>query len=357
MQTFTNYGQYQTGYKPSLKSSASSIKFGDAVYLRNSKFETSVQVPKDSFRLQQKLQTLSGPAKEIADFITRKEKPLFDATGRLPRGSKALPFALGYAAREYELRQKDLKTNPSQDAHIAKDLAGVKLANLQLASDESETANKKAFQLLSRSLNSLATLGYPQESVTPSPVFIHGLYNRGTYAFNNDLYRANQKAWTAAQIKEMDEDFEGLAVGHDSSIQLKKMKEGMPYLERAIELADSIPDHHLSKSEYIIAKGEMHHAIAHLGDSNPEELYNHSRKSRESFAKALEILESLEKSQPEHFTPRHNVLKAKLKDIKIPHLCEEKHRSTTSDGSNVCGTGMHPPWKSRLSMFDIFFGI
>lgn len=347
MQTLTGYAYNHASHRPSAKLQTPSLKFGDAVYLRNSKFEKSLDIPQDSFRLQQKLQRYTGPSKEIADFMTQKEKPLYDETGRFARGQSALPVALTYATRQYELRQADVQNNPTQETQIAKDLAGVKLANLQLASDNSEKANQEAFRLLSGSLNRLIALGYPKQSV--SPVFIHGLYNRGTYAFNNELYRANQELWTPAEIQRRDDHFEGLAIGRKSSVQLKKMKEGMPYLEKAIELADSIPDHHLSKSEYMIAKGEMLHAIAHLSEDQSEDFYNHSQESRDSFAAALKILEEI---AAKDFTPRHQELKRKLEEIKIPHLCDHQHRANANDGSSVCGTSL-PQQHVHINMDDI----
>jgi hypothetical protein len=65
--------------------------------------------------------------------------------------------------------------------------------------------------LLCRSLDRLQASGYLNQKPV-SPIVIHGLYNRATYAFNNDLRQANINKKGISNVLGQDLIFEGLLV-------------------------------------------------------------------------------------------------------------------------------------------------
>lgn len=205
--------------------------------------------------------------------------------------------------------------------------AGIKLANAMLASD---THNEEAFKLLKKSLTLLNKAGYNPTPETASRVYVHGLYNRGCYVFNNELYKYTANSMGPEKMAIEDDIFEGLALHSPEEIETKtelkqRVAEGLPFLEKAIELSTGTSDHGISQTEYLSAKGEMLHALSHMVVYTPQERekVSHNEGSLAAFREALAVLEAID---PRDYTPQHLKLREKLSDTKIPHLCNHIHR-------------------------------
>jgi hypothetical protein len=247
-----------------------SPRFGrDALFERNARFEAPLKrnhsAPNLLKTLKRKLNILfspKAPAKPVKD-------SLYNEQGRI-RGKAVLKAALEQATTDYDASKKP-GVSPQTQA-----LAGIRLANAMLAAD---TDNPGAFLLLDNALKTLHDNGFPTNSEQGAgnipPEYVHGLYNRGCYVLNNDLYRYMTEKIGPEEIVYNDAAHEGMVVAVPPDKNLKEklqsgLQEGLPYLKQAIELAKAIPDRNIALVEYLSAQGEVLHALSHLYDETPK---------------------------------------------------------------------------------------
>jgi hypothetical protein len=255
----------------------------------------------------------------LQDFLERKTTtPLKDeftvsrvTHGRVCRDTD-LPHLLEQAKAEYTA----LETNPNAD-QTKKGMAGIKLANLQLADDND---NKAAFALLKKSLDLLN----PRLSGFSDPAYIHGLYNRGCYVLNNVLHQTSIDLLGQAEMEDTASSYEGLTTGvpkdpKEAEDLKNQILEGLPFLDKAITLSAGLKDQNIAYIEYQSAKGEAMHALSHLAEDTIER-NDFDVQALVSFKHAWDGLNSIE---PKDYTPQHRRLKEKLGDVKIMHMCLE----------------------------------
>jgi hypothetical protein len=307
------------GAKP-MAIKAPNLRFGrDALFERNDRFERIEPTEQQHVDALQNL--LDNPPKEpnpkkAADNIAAQSRFLYDDRGRI-RGKGALPLALRAAQKEYDLLQLSPAATP-----VEKGLAGVKLANAQIAQDIEDPA---VFKLLDQSLKALDSAGYKPTPGNADPVYIHGLYNRGSHYMNNDVYKETAMNNGPEETILTDVGHEGLGLNLEEPSPIirhgiKKLQEGLPYLDKAVTYSKGLKDDKIAVAEYLSAKGEAIHLLSHLDYYNGE---TWSRQGLDVFKEALAELDTVPVAQQ---TPRHLKLAEKIGAIKIPHMCSHQHR-------------------------------
>jgi hypothetical protein len=304
-----------------------SPRFGrDAIFDRNKRFEQPAKSEKITERLLSPFkQAFCVFFKEKKRLTAGEDKPLYNAQGRV-RSAAVLKEALAQAWAEYNLAKQDKSDS------IKQGLAGIKLANAELASN---THNREAFELLKKSFEQLKKAGFEPDVEKAPPVYIHGLYNRGCYVLNNDLHERTIEDIGPEEMAYNEAMFEGMAISPPMDQQSRRalmqgLLEGLPYLEKAIQLSAGIRDHRIAQVEYLSAKGEVLHALSHLTyERNKRKEFE--QQGLDTFQKALKNLESVE---PQHYTPQHLKLAEKISSIKIPHMCSHQHRP--SQAQSLC---------------------
>jgi hypothetical protein len=304
---------------------ANRIKFGrDEIFERNDRFETMFDTDQGQLDALERLitQKAEKPSVEHARKIAEHSAFLYNAWGRV-RGKGALPLAVKAAVLEYRF----LKDSP-YSTPVEVGLAGIKLANAQLAQDKKSAA---AFRLLKSSLQMLQKAGFNPTPGNAPPIYVHGLYNRGTYFFNNDIY----KETTKLVLKEDGKEELAIQVGSHEGLLLQfdmlgrvfgraahELREGLPFLEQAIHLVKNQGDDRIPLIEYLSAKGEVQHALSHLTGRNKRTHQAHDQEALDAFQAALEQLKTVPKEKQ---TARHFKLLEKIGGIRLPHMCSRGH--------------------------------
>ncbi len=303
-----------------------SPKFGrDAIFERNDRFESLNAEDQRQIKILEKL--LASGKRDVAE-IAEKSAFFYDAHGRI-RGKSAVALALQAAQSEYAFFSTDPKANAFDRA-----LAGVKLANAMLAAD---VDCENAFALLDDSLKAVEQSGWNLEKSAISPILVHGFYNRGSYFMNNVLYKESVRNVGPLEANLSDAGHEGLLLVLGRNLDIDgvslKLEEGLPYLEKAVELARRIgAQDKISVAEYLVAQGEACHFLSHLKATpfGTDPVFN--RRSLDAFKEALEEVTSVESGANE----RHLKLTEKLVEVKIDHLCSERH---VDNGTPFCAAG------------------
>ncbi len=354
------------------------LRFGrDTIFERNDRFNTVTDKDETA---QQELSLLldnleKTPDSTQAQFLAEQSQFMYDSWGRV-RGKSHLSLAL--RAIEMEMRLAD--RSPTTTNH-EKALLCIKMGNTLLATDGTAQQNAKAFEILKDSIEIIHTLEeYGQAPKTPpSPTFVHGLYNVGSYYMNNPFYQTiiteflkRGKIKTKAHMAVEESIHEGLnwcpsRKPAERNNEIANLVRGVGYLKQAIELSKiTDPIQKISTAEYLSAQGEVYHLISHLSKNSPLNKHTADIEALNSFKQAFELITSV----IEHTTSRHVLMAEKLGTIKIPHLGIKRHLKTpqleaeypqkTQDYiSTLNEKGIHrpPTIEAERNELDIFFDL
>lgn len=316
------------------------VRFGrDALFERNDRFyssssENAGHESESLFSLRRHRPKHSPKTAQEAQLAADH---LYEHTQGRIKGKAVIDAALKLAEKEHRLIQKDPTASP-----IEKAMTQIKLANARIAEDSNSDRGEI---MLDKALQQLDQAGYHPPIGEANPLYIHGLYNRGAGYFNNWIYKETRRQLGDEEMDLSDADQEGLVF--DLPIQTdqearpirKKLKEDLPYLDRAIALSQDLQDRGLAQVEYLCVKGEILHTISHLYAFHPDQQDIYDQLSLNAFEDALL---RLNQTPSMHYTPRHFKLAENLGQIKIPHLCGHNHQPEGSQlQCNAMGRAAH----------------
>ena len=299
------------------------VRFGrDEIFERNDRFEkTGDGEAQQKTALTRLLQGSLPKGAEAATALTKLQDAsafLYNGQGRI-RGKAAVGLALDAARREADLADA-AKSTPSDKAFVQ-----LKLANALLASDQQDDA---ALKMLDEALKTLDKAKF-KPTDAQRPTYMHAVYNRGTHFMNNPLYKETARMNGPIEMALSNAVHEGLtlAIGPGSPlipIAKKRLEEGLPFIDKAIALADQMDDNGVSKAEYLSARGEALHLIAHMimDRAHLDEREVVEEDALNAFKQAMDVLEAIPDAQQ---TERHSKLIEKIGTVKIPHLCDHPH--------------------------------
>ena len=306
-----------------------------------------------------------------ADFERRKRilpnaQTLYDSSDRIVQNlDRADQFLrqhqpqLGLAVFEAIERHGE-QSEQVLSAQIKHELHKVRQANFDLAKD---IHNERAKAKLKEALQYLKEHHYFNNNALIAPQVVHGYANLGTYTFNNNIYKGTVARLTPQELQDNMDDFEGLFIetGHytpqQKQIYINKIKEELPYLEKAIRLTDRMigtPQARLlAKAEYLTAKGHVYHGLAHLSpkyfnaawrETSDSPFLIYSKISRQAFHEATCLLADYKRSAEFQNSSREDQIVVedllfKLLTQKNKHLCESDgpHKPQSKSQVNSCG--------------------
>lgn len=284
--------------------------------------------------------------------------PIYDSSGRIPM----LPDR-AKAEAEGEKMSANLDFFSAVDhfgydsveeesARVNGSIAKVKQANAELAQDRN---NKAAALNLKQAIHNLKNLHYFNRPAI-SPHVVHGYANLGLHTYSNAVYEATRETCTPGELQELSNSFEGMFIDltHKSDREVdvyrSAIESELPMLDEAIALTDRMEGtpqaRQLAKIEYLIAKGEVYHGLAHLRDIQDDEFYERSDQARVAFQQSTNLFKTYLESPD--FANSSEEDKAIAKDL--------WHKLTTQKAVHLCKTqGPHAPDDQEKSTCKAIF--